>query len=72
MNVRKSYIAHFDADPTVLSAADRAIVRDFDRVIAVAAIIAGEANFFLAWRSIDRAKLRKILKQDAEASALLC
>jgi hypothetical protein len=66
MNIRKSYIAHFDADPAVLSAADRAIVRDIDRVIAVAAIIVGEANFLIAGRSIDRTDLRTILRHDAE------
>jgi hypothetical protein len=72
IRVRMSNVAHFDADPSPLTAEDRAVIRDFDRVVAAAAIVTGEANVFMAGRTVDHLELRKLMRQQAEgfASAL--
>lgn len=63
--VRKTIVAHFDANPEPVPDEKKAIVRDYDRVIASAAIITGEANRWMIGRTVNSPDLRKILRAEA-------
>ena len=64
--VRKTSIAHFDANPVPPPNGRKTIIRDFDLVMASAAVIVGEANYFVLGREVDYAGLRKLLRQQAD------
>jgi AbiU2 len=63
--VRRTIVAHFDAAPEGVPQDRRALVRDYDHIIAAAAVITGEANKWMIGRTVDAGELRKILRADA-------
>jgi hypothetical protein len=63
--VRMTIVAHFDANPEPVPDQRKAIVRDYDYVIAAAAIMTGEANRWMIGRTVNFSELRKILRDEA-------
>jgi hypothetical protein len=63
--VRGTVVAHFDAAPEAVPKERKALVRDYDHIIAAAAVITGEANRWMIGRTVDAGELRKILRAEA-------
>ncbi len=63
--VRKTHVAHFDADPSPKTDAERAIIRDLDRVVLGVGVIVAEANVFVLGRRIDFPELRRIMRRQS-------
>jgi hypothetical protein len=63
--VRRTIVAHFDAAPEPVPKEKKALVRDYDHVVAAAAVITGEANKWMIGRTVDAVELRKILRAEA-------
>lgn len=64
-HVRQTHVAHFDADPPLRTDAEKAIVRDLDRVVVGIGVIVAEANVFVLERRVDFPGMRKVLRQQA-------
>jgi hypothetical protein len=64
-HVRNTFVAHLAVAPANLPDGQRAIVHDFDHIIAAASIIVGEANVFVLGRRVNIPDLRRILREEA-------
>ena len=63
--VRNRVVAHFESEPDPVTNDMKATVRDYDYVIAAAAIITGESNIWMIGRKVNVPELRQILRNEA-------
>ncbi len=65
IHVRQTHVAHFDAEPPPKTDAEKAIVRDLDRIVVGIGVIVAGANVLVLRRRVDFPGVRKMLRQQA-------
>ena len=64
-HVRMTHVAHFEADPPPRSDAEKAVIRDLDRVVLATGLIVAQANVFVLGRWIILPELLRTMRRQS-------